>query len=389
MLEAMLLIAAISAPGGWHDARAIVVTARTTPAYVRLVLPQSIDGGPQSDYASVRVAGPDGREVPYALDAWPKASTSRPVSLSDVGFVAGKYTQAIADLGDSGELHSTLELITPQPTFFQRVQIATSDDRRTWTIVTPKALIYRVAQNNDAGQSSVEFGPSRARWLRIRILDATRAFPLTAATVTAQPAPVKLVPMSAVTTVQNGANETGITLDFQTPNANLGAVAFETQTPDFSRRVSFGDAGDDATISRFAAGRPALTADLGNLHVPSLHVAIDNGNDPPLAALRVTPLGFQHHLIFLAEPGAAYRLLWNDPDATAPSYDLAERLAHETWRVDLTAALGAAATTQFVAAAPVASTPWLQRAALPLALVLACLVLGAVALLGLRAKSAV
>ena len=56
----------------------------------------------------------------------------------------GQFTQAIADAGDSGALHSAITIGTTQPTFFEHVQIATSDDRRTWTVVVQNALIYRV-----------------------------------------------------------------------------------------------------------------------------------------------------------------------------------------------------------------------------------------------------
>jgi hypothetical protein len=199
----------------------------------------------------------------------------------------------------------------------------------------------------------------------------------------------------------DSATHTVEILDFGTRYANLAAAAFESRTPEFSRRVDFftadtasGTGSDfeplrEATISRFAAGRPALTVDLGNQRVRFLKIAIANGNDPPLANLRVTAIGFQHHVIFRAEPGVSYRLLWNNDEPTPPTYDLAERLAHEAWRVGAVAALGASASPAFVPASPGApGAPWLQQAALPIALVIACLVLGAIALLALRSKNA-
>lgn len=354
------------------------------PVYVRLPLPQTIDGGPASDYAGVRIADAQNREVAYALDATPATSASQAVVLSDVGFVQGKFTQAIGDLGQSGALHSDLELMSSQPTFFEHVEVATSDDRQTWTVVNPDALIYRVAQNNDAGQSTIDFGASRARWVRIRVLDGSRAFPLTGARVAAQPAPPRIVPLSASVRTANVGQDTVVNLDFGTPNTNLAAVAFETTTPDFSRTVDFSGL-TNATISRFAAGRPSLTADLGNQHLRTLKLTIANGNDPPLAALHVTPLGYEHHLIFAARPGESYRLLWGNPEQTPPTYDLEDRLAHEPWEVAEVARLGGTGSTAFTPAVPPPpAAPWLQQAALPIGLVLACLVLGAVALFSLR-----
>jgi Protein of unknown function (DUF3999) len=396
MIGAVLLAAATVA-GAWSNARTIVLPAIPQPAYVLVVLPQDIDGGDTGTYPDVRVAGDDNREVPYALDADPTAAQSDAATLSDVGFVPGQYTQAIADLGTSGALHSAIALQSSQPTFFEHVQIATSDDRQTWSIVKPDALIYRVAQNGDAGESTIDIGPTRARWLRIRILDGAHAFPITGASVAAQAPSPRLYALAAVTKIANTGTHTVATLDFGTANTNLAAVAFETRTPQFSRPVSYlisdGAKGDgdtnwkdvtQAPIARFKAGRPAMTADLGNQHTQLLKIVVDNGNDTPLADLQVTALGYQHHIIFLAQPGVTYRLLWHS-DQSAPAYDLADRLAHGPWTVGAVATLGAAASTAIVAsAAPISTTPWLQQAALPIALVIGFLVLAAMALYAMR-----
>ncbi|HTX59800.1 MAG TPA: DUF3999 family protein [Verrucomicrobiae bacterium] len=388
----------IAAAGAWSHAASVRIPPVPRPAYVRLVLPQSIDGGDGAAYADVRIADAQDRETPYALDATPAVSASAAVALSDVGFVTGRYTQAIADLGTSGQLHSAIALESSQPTFFEHVQIATSDDRENWAVVVPKALIYRVAQNADDGESTIAFGPSRARWVRIRVLDPSRAFPITGASVPAVATPPRLVPLSGSIAVHAGAGTTTITIDFGTPNTNLGAVAFETRTAQFSRGVAFAtddgarsddgpawqDAGN-ATISRYANGRPQLEASLGNLYAQRLRATIDDGNDPPLASLTVTPLGYQHALIFAALPGQTYRLLWGNAAAAAPVYDLADRLAHQSWSVAATATLGGGAPTAFVPAATSAPVqPWLQRAALPLALALAFVVLIAISLRALR-----
>lgn len=392
-----LLVAAALRADGWNAARAILVTPHATAAYARLVIPATIDGGPDGRYPDLRIAAGDDRETPYALDANPASAASSPVILSDVGFVRGRYTQAVADLGPSGMLHANIELATSQPTFFERVEIATSDDRRTWAVAQPAALIYRVAANDDAGQRSIAFDPSRARWIRIRILDGTHAFPIAGASVAARPVPPRLVPLEAATAAQTTGAHTVVTLTFVAPNTNLNAVAFESRTPEFSRNVTFESNDgrssdgrlawqylDGAAIARFSAGRPTLTVDLGNRYARMLRITIDNGNDAPLSGLRVTPLGYEHHAIFRARPGVKYRLLWSNPAAIAPKYDLAERLAHEPWRVGAEAVLGAAASTALAPAESLPAIPWLQQAALPIALALVCVVLGAIALLALR-----
>ncbi|HTA39872.1 MAG TPA: DUF3999 family protein [Candidatus Acidoferrales bacterium] len=396
------MIAAIAflfaaATSGWHDARAIVVPATQLPAYVRLELPQTIDGGTESSYAGVRVVDADGREVPYALDVDPEVSPGAAAQLSDVGFVPGQFTQAIADTGSSGTLRSAITVETTQPTFFEHVQIATSDDRRVWTVVTPDALIYRVA-SSDPGTSEVAYGPSRARWVRVRILNGAKPFPITGASFPAIAAPPQLVPLATTQSVRQSGTSTIVTFDFATPNTNLAAVGFAATTPQYSRDVVFerpasGESGweqfANGQISTYDSQRRAETStetiSTGDRHLRGLRVTIQNGNDSPLAGLRLSPLGYSHHIIFRATAGGQYRLLWNNADAAAPVYDLGDILKHERWSVGAVATLGAVASTAISTSAS-SGTPWLQQAALPIALALLFVVLLVVALIAMRKK---
>lgn len=326
-------------------------------------------------------------------------STGVEAQLSDVGFVPGRFTQAVADAGDSGALHSAIWLDTTQQTFFERVQIATSDDRRTWTVVVPSALIYRV-EFTDRGSSQIAYGPSRARWVRIRILNGSKQFAIAGATFPAIVVPPQLVPLTSTQSTRQSGSNTVVTFDFGTPNTNLGAVAFEATTPQYSRDVLFerpanGESDweqlSNAQISTYRSERRAETAtsaiSTGDQHVRELRVTIENGNDSPLAGLRVTPLGYAHHIIFQATQGAQYRLIWDNADAVAPVYDLGDILEHEPWNVAAVATLGGTASTAF-AASGAGGTPWLQKAALPIALALLFVVLLVVALFAMRTKPA-
>ena len=316
-----------------------------------------------------------------------------------MGFVPGQFTQAIADAGDSGAIHSAIAIATTQPTFFEHVQIATSDDRRTWTVVVRSALIYRV-EFTDRGSSQVNYGPSRARWVRIRILNGSRPFPMDGATFPAEVVPPQLVTLTNTQSTRQSGSNTIVTFDFGTPNTNVGAVAFEASTLQYARGVLFerpanGESDwehiSNAQISTYRSQRRAETAtaaiSTGDQHVRALRVTIHNGNDIPLAGLRVTPLGYSHHIVFQATPGAQYRLIWSNADAIAPIYDLGDVLQHEPWTVAAVATLGGAASTAFAASAS-AGTPWLQQAALPIALALLFVVLLVVALIAMRAKPA-
>jgi Protein of unknown function (DUF3999) len=388
-----------AAASGWHDARAIVVPPAKLPAYVRLALPQDIDPGPDGTYPDLRIVDQNDQPVPYALDADRHDTPGGPVALSDVGFVPGHFTQAIADLGSGSELHSAIRLETPMQSFFEHVEIATSDDRSTWAIVVPSALIYRVDGNEYNGRTTIDFGPSRARWMRIRVLDGVHEFPISSANLPAvEPVP-QLVSLAAAQSMKQSGTATVVTFDFGRPNQNLDAVAFDTSTPEFARNlvVDISAGGTDSTwqvvanpqIARYAgaryASRTAVIVGTGQQYTRLLRATIQNGDDPPLAALHVVPLGLEHHIVFQAVPGGVYRVLWGNDAAEAPVYDLGDRLKHEAWTVAAVATLGADVTPS-IAVPSAAGAPWLQQAALPIALAVLFVVLLAVALIAMRRK---
>jgi hypothetical protein len=235
--------------------------------------------------------------------------------------------------------------------------------------------------------------------VRIRILNGSKQFPIGGASFPAAVTPSRLEPLTNTpSTLQSGSN-TVVTFDFGTPNTNLRAVAFESTTPQYYRNVVFDRPSSEAgweefsssPIATYRSQRRAETTtaviSAGDQHVRTLRVTIQNGNDRPLAGLHVTPLGYAHHVIFEASPGAQYRLLWGNADAAAPTYDLGEVLQHEQWTVGAVATLGGAASTA-IAAGTAGGVPWVQQAALPIALALLFVVLLVVALIAMRAKPA-
>lgn len=399
MIETLLFATNLLASGPtWTHARALMFAPLRTPGFIRVTLPQRIDPGVHGMFRDVRIVDAQNHPVPFAFDARTNTATAARARIFDLGFVRGRYTQLFADLGNTGELHGILRIASPRRTFFERVEIATSNDLRTWSVVRSRALIYRVAQNDypghrlfTDGHQSITYGPSRTRYVRLRILDGGRAFPVTGIAVPSQP-PVRTLRRLASTqrTFSHGS-QTLATLRFAAPHTQVTALVFETSTPTFSRMVTLRSAGEviatePARIARFALGGPALTLSLAPIRLASLDVAIANGSDAPLAGLRVTALGPAHSLVFPARPGQRYRLLWGASAARAPHYDLAAQLAHERWKVVANAQLGRKAPTTLVdarAAIPSASAR-LRSLALPVALMLALLALAITAIRALR-----
>ncbi len=125
------------------------------------------------------------------------------------------------------------------------------------------------------------------------------------------------------------------------------------------------DAGD-AQIARFADGGAQTSFAFGEQTARHWRVVVDNGNDEPVDGLQPVLLARRHDVVFSAVPASAYRLLSGNPNASAPAYDLGERLAHGTWRADRAATQPALANASFRDVRPLADRfpPWLLSTAL-------------------------
>jgi len=75
---------------------------------------------------------------------------------------------------------------------------------------------------------------------------------------------------------------------------------------------------------RVSGGTPDAQAfDLGDLRTAALGLEVDNGDNSPLTLQRADGVVWVPRLTFKAA-GGEYRLLFGNPEATAPTYDLAD-----------------------------------------------------------------
>lgn len=379
----------------WTAVTPVVIAPAAVTRYVRVALPQAIAPDADGGYPSLRVVDAQGGEVPFALDPERAPSAPRVLGAVDRGFVPGRFTQAVFDLGDGTAPVDTIALAIDdarRPTYFTTVAIDASDDRRHWRIVRDDAFVYRVAQDGGRGNRSIAFSPTRSRWLRVRILDGHAAFPIEGATVDRterDAAALRAVAADTHVHEDAAAHRTIVTID---PGGAVrpAAVAFSGARGTFARaaHVEAGDDGatwsraGDGTIARYADGSAQLSFPFSERTARRWRVVVDNGDDAPLASVHAVLLRRGRAVVFTAVPGVAYRLLSGNDAAAAPAYDLAAELAHEPWRA---AAAGTAATVpngSFRDARPITErAPWLVTAAL----VAVAAVLGALALQTVRA----
>ena len=371
--------------------RSITIAPRPAPSWVLLHLPQGIDSGEDEQYDGLRIIDDTGMEVPYVIDPHCSTAPPRSVAMSDVGYVNGSYTQALLDAGTSGNLYSAISIETPRETFFTRVQVAISDDRRTWREVRSGTLIYRVANSGDPGTQTIDVPPARARWIRGRVFDSKSPFAISGATLTDAQVPVAAPMQRLHATRISGLLEkhaNTITLDLGTPHTRISGVHFETPQREFSRDVSLLVSDDglqyhfagQGTIERFANGTPSLDVATPATGARFIRAIVANGDDKPLPKLTLSVYGPSRYLVFIAQPGRSYGLVRVQSEAP-PQYDLAELLAHDNPRSFQNAELAAFVETvpqQRVSRAQAPS--WILTAAFGIA----SLALGGITLFTLR-----
>jgi hypothetical protein len=338
-------LAAVASGGrGWRGGADVDVSAVRAP-YARVRLPVAVDPTDAGDYHDLRVLDEHGAEVPYAIDPQPQPEPDVALPMTDRGFVPRRGTQAVFDLGNEGTLHDALTLRIGRDTYFTRVAVDASDDARGWRTIRDDALVYHVAQD-DRGDATVTFTPTRARWVRVRVLDGRAAFPIDGATLaharSARPPLMTVARSGDGERPKDEPNVQRYTIDLHVRNAAVAAVRVDAATPAFSRDVAVETSADGVTwfpvandrIARFEHGVPHLDVSTDNARARRWRVTIRNGGDAPLRGVRVTLLACPHDLVFPVRPGRRYAVVFDRPTLDGPAYDLPMRLAHEDWTAD-------------------------------------------------------
>jgi uncharacterized protein DUF3999 len=340
----MTPIDAGAAWSAWTTVTPVVIAPAGRERYVRVPIPFAIAPDIAGGYPDLRVVDGARSEMPYAIDPQRAAQPPRRVAAIDTGFVRGRWTQAVFDLGASGALVDALTLDVDEarrPTYLVQVAVDASDDRVTWRASSDGDVIYRVAQDGGRGSRRVTFPPTRSRWLRVRIHDPHAAFPIAGASLEPDQSDgvdLARVPLRPVRSEDAAQHRT--VFAFDAPVAfRAAAVTFADGRGTFARHAiveasddgtSWDQAGD-ATIARYPEGGRAQSFALNERTARHWRVIVEDGNDRPVTQLRAALWTRRHDVVFAAEANASYRILSGNAGASAPAYDLGQRLAHGTW----------------------------------------------------------
>lgn len=386
----------------WKYFRAIDLSAAPAERLVSVEVPQGVYARSENRLADLRIIDDTGAEAPYFIEAryGAQQTSERACRLQEKSFVPGQYSQIVCDAGDSAGFHNGIRIESPEQNFMAWAEVAVSDNARLWRIVNDRSPIYEFSARNLTGVNTLHYGETNARYVRLRVFRADKAFTVNSifilhgVTQKKESAPIdaKIAPDAA-----NFEGETVFRAELGEPGLPVDEIGIETTQPEFSRRVSVESSSDginwsyrgSGDVYRFRQGdaqKESLRIGLYDQWSPYLRIHIANGNDPPLAALRVTLYMTPRKIAFRQQPGRNYLLLYGQSEAHSPQYDIGQTVNAEQVRAaTLADGVGAEAAN----AAWSDPRPWTDRhtAVLWVAAILAAALLALLALRSLRSPA--
>jgi hypothetical protein len=314
-----------------------------------ITLDREVFSHTESQLADLRIIDDLGQEIPYEVRSQitpPPEPVRVAATLRENSFVPGKFTQVVLDLGEHTGFHNNLRVLTNESDFINWAEVAASDDAHLWRIVNARAPISRFRKENLEGNQTVRYSENNARYLRLRIQEASQTFEVTGVEVFSSPA------MKAESPAETGVlltamlppdsdtvpSQTQWTVDLGSAAIPVAKFTFVTTQPEFYRAVRLLTSTDQkewqpvggGEIHRFVVnGKPeeSLAVQCYGMWGPRYwRVEVLNANDAPLNAVHLSLMMPLRFVLFYPMQNHSYRLIYGNARATSPQYDLSRTL---------------------------------------------------------------
>jgi hypothetical protein len=388
----------------WRYSRVIELPATDATRLVEVTVADEVFLHSGSSLEDVRVIDEQGNETPYTvfMRDGAKKTENLAATLHERSFTPGEYTQAVIEIKGDAPFHNSLEIETPEQNFIEWVGVDASDDAHIWRIVQDRAPIFRFAKEGREGTRVVHYSDNNARYLRVRIFDSEKQFPISGAEVLREVSgPEERVPLEVQLTpdAHPRAGQSVWTADLGGPGIPASEVRFEVAPMEFIRGVNLAASDDNKEWQNFASGQiyrfhqdtkvqQALTVPIpyGGSSARYWRVTVENGNDAALPVSVVQLYTTPRHLMFEQQPRKNYILIYGQERAEAPKYDLGERVNQQERSAALPGTLG----PEEVNAVWIDPRPWTEthEAFLWGVLLLAVIVIGFTAIQSMRKAAA-
>jgi len=268
----------------------------------------------QQDFSDLRVVDSRGEQVPWRQSPDTVPTSERSVEILDSGRRGGAAVARI-DLGPNHDVIDHVTLDVPDAQFVGGATVSGSDDRLTWTRLST-TQIYAVGGAAPARSTTALVPPTDFRYLEVR---ATHVSRIAAASVAAAPDVQQLARVPA--RVRVGAAL--VVVDLGYPNVPVDELRISSSTPRYDRpfTIRAGSATVAAgSLVRLGRARPTIVP--LSTRGRYLRIAIRNGDDPPLAGIRVEVRARARPLLVEGGRGGPLTVYYGGR-VRAPDYDYA------------------------------------------------------------------
>jgi hypothetical protein len=341
ILVSCLAVSATDLPASWRSWRySRPIEGAGGPGLATISIPIDLYAHLDRGFSDLRIVDESGKEIPYLLyDKNVRAPIeTRTATIRENSFVPGQYTQLVIDTGDKITFHNAIEIHTPQTDFINWVEVAASDDAHTWRTVKDRAPISSFTKETIAGSRFVHYSDNNARFLRVRIFEPSRQFPVSSADVLFSRQLLEPVrtPLTTQSTPDPAAPATSSrwVADLGSGSFPISGVTIETSQPEFFRIVRMESSKDGREWQNDFSGQ-IYRYKKGDKEAESLNVfsnqrwdqrfwriEVVNGNDAPLSGAKPTLLIMPYFVLFYPQAGHSFRLIYGNSAARPPQYDL-------------------------------------------------------------------
>jgi hypothetical protein len=281
----------------------------------------------RSDLGDLRIVDARGREIPWRPLPQPAGAASISVPALDSGR-RGRDAVALFDLGPARAVRDRIELEIPDRDFVGRAVVFGADDRGGPFTRLSVTEIYDVSGGEGRARSTVAVFPrSDFRWLMVRVSGVSR---IAAASVSGTAEQPPLIPRRARAIArEERGSRTVLTVDLGYEHLPVDELRLEAATQRYERPVEVLGSNDGrsftplttARISRFEGSSSAPIALAARDRY--LRVEIENGDDPPLRGVKVSPASRSRALLVERGRPGPLTVLYGNPREGAPEYDYA------------------------------------------------------------------
>ena len=362
------------------------------------------------DAADLRVMGPNDTWAPFILRAknQPSPALFHASTFVDSVILAGGGARATVDLGRAGLKHSEVQLHISGENFIRSTRVEVSTDELHFELLAEGATLFRVVSGDARAEHlSVRYPTSDARYLRVTILPGPDAEQLrieggqlSYLEQGDSTPPVRTLPLTWRELPPAAPEQRSLQrflLDAQAPGVPLNELSFTVKDPEFERHVRILASREQRYWTPVGSGVlfrvPPTRGQSGSVESLAVRipvqrsrffkVEIENGDNAPLRMQAAHASYAPQELLFRADQAGPHQLLFGNPNASAPAYDLPSVLARTNGALTRPANLGTlTANPKFEVAAQEVERPAKNSFSERHATGLGILLLGLLAILG-------